>query len=162
MIAIISLGSNLGDRVKNLQFAIAKISGLPNTLITKISSVYETVPQLIAEQPDFLNAVIEIDTNFDAVELLTHLHLIESAANRERKIKNGPRTLDLDIVTTYPLSNEASEIELPHPRAHLREFVLRPWLEIDPAAKFSDFELVSDLLTKLEDQGVKKIDARLT
>jgi 2-amino-4-hydroxy-6-hydroxymethyldihydropteridine diphosphokinase len=162
MLTIISLGSNLGDRLSYLQFAVDQIAAIPETLITKISSIYETEPQLYLDQPNFLNAILEVETEIEPVKLLDKLKQIEQAANRERIIENGPRTLDLDIITSSVSVNIEPEIQLPHPRAHLRQFVLLPWLEIDPEATLGDLGKVSDLSNELGDQGVRKLnDLRL-
>jgi 2-amino-4-hydroxy-6-hydroxymethyldihydropteridine diphosphokinase len=162
MLTIISLGSNLGDRLSYLQFGVDQIAAIPETLVTKISSVYETDPQLYLDQPNFYNAILEVETELEPTQLLNLLKQIEQKADRERLIENGPRTLDLDIVTsTYPVANDV-EIQLPHPRAHLRQFVLLPWLEIDPEANLGELGEVAKLSIELGDQGVKKlIDVRL-
>lgn len=163
MIAIISLGSNLGDRQNYLQVAVDQIAALPNTLVTKVSSIYETIPQLFIDQPNFYNAILEIDTELNPVELLRHLKQIELSAKRERTVPNGPRTLDTDIIyTSAPFKNN-DELQLPHPRAQDRQFVLLPWLEIDPEATLGDLGSVAKLSNLLGDQGVIQLnDLRLT
>lgn len=162
MLNIISLGSNLGDRLSYLQLAVDHIRTLPSTFVTKISSVYETDPQHYLEQPNFLNAVIEVETDLTPGVLLKKLKEIEELANRERIIENGPRTLDLDLVVSSIGVVKNSDIELPHPRAQFRGFVLLPWLEIDPAAELNGIGAVAKLSAALEDQGVRKlIDLRL-
>lgn len=162
MLNIISLGSNLGNRLSYLQLAIDQINILPSTAVTKISSVYETEPQQYLEQPNFLNAVIEVETELSPQVFLKKLKEIEQLANRERIIENGPRTLDLDIVVSSFGAINDSDIELPHPRAQFRGFVLLPWLEIDPTAELNSLGAVSKLAATLEDQGVRKLsDLRL-
>lgn len=157
MFAIISIGSNLGNRQEYLQYAVDKISSLPNSLITKVSSIYETQPQMLLDQPLFFNAVLELETNLTPSNLLSSLKEIELGANRERTIPNGPRTLDIDIVSCDNVNLDDSELSLPHPRAHLRQFVLLPWLEIDEFATLESFGLVKDISAQLGDQGVVRI-----
>jgi 2-amino-4-hydroxy-6-hydroxymethyldihydropteridine diphosphokinase len=162
MLTIISLGSNLGDRLSYLQFAVDQIGAIPKTSVTKISSIYETKPQLYLDQPNFYNAIVEVETELEPVELLSKLKLIELAASRERIIENGPRTLDLDIIISSSLMDSDSEIQLPHPRAQFRQFVLLPWLEIDPEAILGSLGKASSLSSELGDQGVKRFnDLRL-
>lgn len=162
MLAIISIGSNLGNRQEYLQYAVDKISSLPGTSITKISSIYETQPQLLLDQPKFFNAVLELETTLTPSKLLSLLKDIEFGANRERTIPNGPRTLDIDIVSCDNVNFEDSELSLPHPRAHQRQFVLLPWLEIDQSATLGGYGLVSEISPQLGDQGVVRIpDLRL-
>lgn len=157
MIAIISIGSNLGDRYKYLQLAVDQIAALPKTIITKISSIYETAPQLKLDQPNFYNAVLEIETDLTAEKLLSSLKEIEVLAERERSIPNGPRTLDTDIIICTELEIKSAELELPHPRAHERQFVLLPWLEIDPDAVLIPKGKIAEICAALGDQGVVKV-----
>lgn len=156
MIAIISIGSNLGDRHDYLQFAVDQIAAISKTLITKVSSVYETAPQIVLNQPNFLNAIIEVESELTPLALLAELKKIEIAAKRERGIPNGPRTLDTDIIYCSESLVSTEELQLPHPRADQRQFVLLPWLEIDPNAVLGDKGSVADLSAKLGDQGVIK------
>jgi len=156
-VAYIGLGSNLGDRERYLMQALERIEKNPEITITKISSIYETYPVGITEQPLFLNMVIEIETNFSPFELLNFLQEIESEFGRRREIKWGPRTLDLDIllynqenmksdeikwgprtldldILLYNQENMKSErLIIPHPRMQERGFVLIPLHEINPA-----------------------------
>ena len=157
MIAIISIGSNLGNRQEYLQLAVDQIAAISETLITKTSSIYETLPQLMLDQPNFFNAIIEVESELTPLDLLAELKKIELAAKRERGIPNGPRTLDTDIIYCSELPVDTTELQLPHPRAHQRQFVLLPWLEIDPDAILGDLGSVADLSAKLGDQGVVKI-----
>jgi 2-amino-4-hydroxy-6-hydroxymethyldihydropteridine diphosphokinase len=154
---IISIGSNLGDRHQYLQFAVDQIAALPKSLISKISSIYETAPQTFLDQPSFFNAIIELETELEPEELLTALRRIEHLANRERKVVNGPRTLDLDIIIFGESTVENDDLQLPHPRAHLRQFVLIPWLELDAAAQLGELGLVANINAGLADQGVTKL-----
>ncbi|MFZ9283220.1 MAG: 2-amino-4-hydroxy-6-hydroxymethyldihydropteridine diphosphokinase [Candidatus Nanopelagicales bacterium] len=158
MIVIISIGSNLGNRKDYLQFAVDKISSLPKTLLTRVSSIYETLPQGFTDQPNFFNAILEIDTDLTPPELLTEIRQIELAANRERLVPNGPRTLDIDVISVGNQKITGPELEVPHPRAQLRQFVLLPWLEVDPTAQLVGLGSVKELSDALADQGVVRLD----
>lgn len=157
MQAVVSVGSNLGDKRRYLQFALDEIIKLPNTKVVKVSSIYKTVPQINLNQPTFFNAVIQIETAIEPLELLNQFHKIELLANRERKVKNGPRTLDIDIITYEDLSVKHKNLTLPHPRAQERQFVLIPWLEINPDAYLGEYGSIAILSSELADQGVIKV-----
>lgn len=147
MKAVIALGSNLGNPTENLDLALALLREA--TEVKNVSSYYITKPVGYEEQPDFLNAVCIIETELPAMELLNMLHGIEKAMGRERTIKWGPRTLDLDIVQYGSMLSSADELTLPHPRAHERKFVLEPWHEIEPDAILLTHGKIADLLSKL-------------
>lgn len=147
MKAVIALGSNLGNPTENLDLALALLREA--TEVKKVSSYYITRPVGYEEQPDFVNAVCIIETELPAMELLNMLHGIEKAMGRERTIKWGPRTLDLDIVQYGSMLSSADELTLPHPRAHERKFVLEPWREIEPDAILLTHGKIADLLSKL-------------
>lgn len=132
-VAYIGLGSNLGDRERYLMQALERIEKNPEITITKISSIYETYPVGLTEQPLFLNMVIEIETNFSPFELLNFLQEIESEFGRRREIKWGPRTLDLDILLYNQENMKSERLIIPHPRMQERGFVLIPLHEINPA-----------------------------
>ena len=147
MKAVIALGSNLGNPTENLDLALALLREA--TEVKKVSSYYITKPVGYEEQPDFVNAVCIIETELPAMELLNMLHGIEKAMGRERTIKWGPRTLDLDIVQYGSMLSSADELKLPHPRAHERKFVLEPWHEIEPDGILLTHGKIADLLSKL-------------
>lgn len=130
--AYIGLGSNIGDKEKYLVEAINKISKENNIEIKKQSSFIITKPWGYLEQEDFLNGVIEIDTILEAEELMDLLLKTEEELNRERIIKWGPRTIDLDIIMYDSVISSNEKVVLPHPRMHEREFVLKPLNEIAP------------------------------
>ena len=132
MKAVIALGSNLGEPKENLDLALALLREATN--VSNVSSYYITKPVGYEDQPDFVNAVCIIETELPAMDLLNMLHGIEKAMGRERTIKWGPRTLDLDIIQYESMLSSAEELTLPHPRAHERKFVLEPWHEIEPDA----------------------------
>lgn len=147
MRAVIALGSNLDDPKANLDLATALLREA--TEVIAISSYHSTKPVGFLDQPDFLNAVCIIESELPAIELLKLLHGIEKSMGRERNIKWGPRTIDLDLIQYGTLLSKADELQLPHPRAHERKFVLEPWLEIEPDAILLTHGKVSELLDKL-------------
>jgi 2-amino-4-hydroxy-6-hydroxymethyldihydropteridine diphosphokinase len=128
----IGLGSNLGDRRKNLMQAIEKIGRLQNTKVTKTSSIIETEPVGGPPQGKFLNACLEIQTELSARELLKNLQNIESELGRVRTVKYGPRTIDLDILLFNDKQIKDKDLTVPHPKILEREFVFAPLKEIAP------------------------------
>lgn len=147
MKAVIALGSNIGNPTENLDLALALLREA--TDVKKVSSFYVTKPVGYEDQPDFVNAVCIIETELPAMDLLNMLHGIEKAMGRERTIKWGPRTLDLDIIQYGSMLSSAEDLTLPHPRAHERKFVLEPWHEIEPDAILLTHGKIADLLSKL-------------
>ena len=147
MKVVIALGSNLGDREANLNRAEAELSEVIR--IDAISTFIETDPVGGPEQPDYLNAVLVGDCDREPEELLQLLLQIESRLGRVRDVKWGPRTLDLDLIVAGDLFIDSQELQIPHPRAHERAFVLAPWLEIDPAGYIPGKGRIADLLAGL-------------
>ena len=147
MKAVIALGSNIGDPKDNLDLAISLLREA--TDLKRVSTYFKTKPVGYEDQPDFLNAVCIAESDLPAMEFLKMLHGIEKAMGRERSIKWGPRTIDLDLIQYGDLISKAEELTLPHPRAHERRFVLEPWLEIEPDAILLTHGKISELLTKL-------------
>ncbi|MFD2417551.1 2-amino-4-hydroxy-6-hydroxymethyldihydropteridine diphosphokinase [Amycolatopsis pigmentata] len=144
--AVLSLGSNLGDR---LGFLKSVLDGLGPAVVA-VSSVYETEPWGVEDQPDFLNAVCTVDD--PARDHWAWLHAgqeLERAAGRVRERRWGPRTLDVDVVTVDGVRSDDPELLLPHPGTPTRATVLIPWLEIDPEAELPGHGLVRDLLAAL-------------
>jgi 2-amino-4-hydroxy-6-hydroxymethyldihydropteridine diphosphokinase len=134
--AVVALGSNLGNRFAALQAALDALAGTAGIRVTAASPVYETAPiGGPADAPEFLNAVVTVDTTLPAMLLLDRLHALEEQLGRKRGAPGDPRTLDLDILDFAGFRSTSSELTLPHPRAHRRAFVLQPWLDIDPAAQ---------------------------
>ena len=144
MKAVIALGSNIGDTKANLDLALKMLREA--TDVKQVSSYYSTKPVGYTDQPDFLNAVCIIESELPAMALLAMLQGIEKIMGRERTIKWGPRTIDLDIIQYGDLISKAEELTLPHPRAHERKFVLEPWHEIEPDAILLTHGKISDLL----------------
>ena len=130
----LSLGSNVGDRAKNLKDAIATLadSGVD---VRNVSSIYETEPVDLLEQPWFLNCVVEAQTKLAPLDLLHALRAIEARMGSEKIVAKGPRLIDLDILLYGDKTIDTPELQVPHPRMHLRRFVLVPLAEIAPHAR---------------------------
>ena len=144
--AVLSLGSNLGDRLAHLRAAVA---GFADVLVTA-SPVYETAPWGGVEQADFLNAVLVVDDpGTDAWGWLLRGQALEQSAGRVRDVRWGPRTLDVDVVTVDGVTSSDPELLLPHPGTPDRATVLRPWLDVDPAAVLPGRGPVATLLAAL-------------
>jgi len=125
------------------------------------SSVYKTKPVGFEDQDDFLNAVIILETEFSAEELLLKLLLIELNLGRERTIKWGPRTIDLDLIDYEKLVLNSDKLTLPHPRAYERCFVLKPWNEIDDSAEITGRGKVKQILENMDCNGVEVFPSKL-
>ena len=129
--AWVGLGANLGDAPATLAAAVAALRTLPHTELAAVSSLYRSAP-VQASGPDFANAVVRLRTALAPEELLAALQGIEQAHGRQRPYPNAPRTLDLDLLLHGTALRHAPVLTLPHPRLHLRRFVLEPLAEIDP------------------------------
>jgi 2-amino-4-hydroxy-6-hydroxymethyldihydropteridine diphosphokinase len=156
-IATLALGSNLGDRLQYLQSAIDALQALNDVAVKSISSVYETLP-IGPAQPNYFNAVCIIETNLTAEQLLSQTQKIELDMKRTREIHWGPRTLDIDILTFDDQISADPRLTLPHPGAHMRMFVLIPWLEINPGATIPGHGSIKGLTARLDGDGVTKRD----
>jgi 2-amino-4-hydroxy-6-hydroxymethyldihydropteridine diphosphokinase len=146
------LGSNLGDPAATLRAATERLAGLGAVLAA--SPVYETDPVGLEDQPAFLNAVVLLSTTLEPLDLLGRLLAIEADFHRERTIRWGPRTLDLDLLWYDGAEMDGDRLTLPHPRAHEREFVLRPLADIDPDLPMAG-STAGRLLEALPGQGVR-------
>jgi 2-amino-4-hydroxy-6-hydroxymethyldihydropteridine diphosphokinase len=129
--AYIALGANLGDPIAAVRDALARIGELPQTELTRQSSLYRSAP-VDSAGPDYINAVAQIQTHLSAPELLLHLQRLEAEAGRERPYRNAPRTLDLDLLLFGDARIESAALQVPHPRMQQRAFVLVPLAEIAP------------------------------
>ncbi|MDD6373872.1 MAG: 2-amino-4-hydroxy-6-hydroxymethyldihydropteridine diphosphokinase [Bifidobacteriaceae bacterium] len=158
---VIAMGGNIGDAAQAMRSAIVSIDGLPGTQVTGISPLYRTAPWGMEDgTPDFMNAVVQIDTTLDPGTLLTSLQLIETAHGRSRDVHWGSRPLDLDIIDIDGEVSDDPQLTLPHPRAWQRAFVLAPWLDLDPAARLHGEHggAVRDLIAAAPDcDAVRKI-----
>ena len=157
--AVLSVGSNLGDRLGTLQGCVQAIGGLPETDVLAISPVYETAPVGGPAQPDYLNAVLIAGTGLAPLDLLAATQRIEADFGRVRtegSERFGPRTLDIDIISYAEEVSDDPVLTLPHPRAHERAFVLAPWHDIDAGATLPGRGPVADLLAALGRGGVRR------
>lgn len=130
--AVIACGSNMNDPRLQLKKAERKIAGAPGVKLLAVSGLYDTKPVGMVEQPDFLNGAFLVETRLTAEELLAVLIRIELEQGRVRTVPQGPRTLDLDLIFFGDEVRDMPDLTLPHPRVHLREFVLRPMNDIVP------------------------------
>lgn len=147
MKAVIALGANIGNPKEQMDLAVAMLR--ESTEFIALSSYYTTKPVGGPEQPDYINAVCIIESELPALDLLSLLHGIEKSLGRERNEKWGPRTIDLDLIQYGNLLSKADELELPHPRAYERRFVLEPWHEIESDAILLTHGKISELLAHL-------------
>lgn len=143
---LLALGSNLGDREANLRQAIEALEcgGLH---VIRLSPIYETAPQGLTDQGWFLNMVIEAETSLDAFELLAHSERVEKSLGRERVARNGPRTIDIDILFFGTETIHDERLQIPHPRFAQRRFVLQPLADLRPEFR--------GMLSEVEDQPVR-------
>jgi 2-amino-4-hydroxy-6-hydroxymethyldihydropteridine diphosphokinase len=150
VVATVGLGANLGDPQAALAGAIASIAALEGVKLVAQSSFYRSAP-IDSSGPDYVNAVVQLQTNLIAPELLAQLQTIEQGAGRERPYRNAPRTLDLDLLLFGDASIQSKSLTVPHPRMWQRAFVLLPLAEIAPA-------LVSAaLLDSVKDQILERV-----
>ena len=147
MKAVIALGSNIGNPTEQMDLAVAMLREA--TDLKLISEYFSTKPVSDIPQPDYLNAVCIVESELPATDLLALLHGIEKTLGRERQEKWGPRTIDLDLIQYGSLLSAADELQLPHPRAHERRFVLEPWHSIEPDAILLTYGKISEILEQL-------------
>lgn len=148
--AVLSLGGNLGDRLAHLRAAVAAFGDT----VLAVSGVYETPPWGDADQPAYLNAAVLVaDRATGPSDWLARARAAEAAAGRTRdpRRRYGPRTLDVDVIAVWddtgePVLRDEAELTIPHPRAHLRAFVLRPWIDIEPHGRLPGHGWLTDLL----------------
>ncbi len=154
---VIALGANLGERLEALQSAVASLASFEGITVVAISPVFETSPVGgPPDQPDYLNAVVLARTRLSPLGLLAACQSVEAEHGRRRVVRWGPRTLDVDIVTYGDLVASGADLQLPHPRAQERPFVLAPWLAADAAATLPSPDgprPVADLLEALRDKA---------
>lgn len=155
--AYIALGANLGDPVATVRAAFAALSGLDGVRLAAASSLYRTAPVGLADQPDFINAVARVDTSLAPESLLKTLLGLEAEFGRVRQEKNGPRTLDLDLLLYENLVLDTPDLVLPHPRLHLRAFVLAPLAEIAPELAIPGRGTVAAWLPAVANQAIERL-----
>ncbi len=155
-IAYIALGANLGDAAATLRAAYGALANLTGCNLLKTSSLYHTAPIGYANQPDFINAVACIETELSPQQLLDTLLDLEARFGRVRAEKNGPRTLDLDILLYDQQEIDLPDLIIPHPRLHLRAFVLHPLAEIAPELALPGRGTVSAWLPAVATQAIRR------
>jgi len=162
MRAFVGLGSNLGEREALISQALDELAALPDTTLIRVSSLYDTEPVGVIEQPRFLNAVAMLDTELTARQLLWNLQRIEARLGRTRSQRWGPRTMDLDLLLYGDLVIEEADLRLPHPELARRAFVLVPLVELDPQLTHPASGLsVVQMLARLEHKSPVKRISRL-
>lgn len=153
----IALGSNLGDRIGNLLLARERIVS-PHVRLSRASSIYETAPREVLDQPWFLNQVVAAETTLFPRQLLARLLRIEQEMGRQRTVSKGPRVIDLDILLFGDAVVHAAGLEIPHPRMAERRFVLEPLVELAPGLRPPrSNHTVREMLTKVMDQPVRRL-----
>jgi len=157
MLAFVGLGSNLDEPRRQVERAVGELAAIPRTRLVRASAMYRSAPVGRADQPDFINAVAELDTELEPAALLRELQAIEARHGRVRSVPNAPRTLDLDVLLYGDSGFESEQLRIPHPRMHERAFVLRPLLELDAAISIPGHGAARTLLEACEDQRAEKI-----
>ena len=156
--AFVGVGANLCDAMATVRVALQALRELPDTRCIACSSLYRSAP-VEAEGPDFVNAVAELRTTLPPPALLQRLQAIEQDFGRVRSVRNAPRTLDLDLLLYGDTVMHGDELTLPHPRLHLRAFVLRPLVELDPALALPGIGPLEPWLQRAADQPIERIGA---
>lgn len=155
--AYVALGSNLGDSRQRVLDAMEELARLPQTTLRRRSALYRTPPWGVKEQPPFINAAVELDTGLSPHDLLDALLAIEQQAGRVRAERNGPRTLDLDLLHVDEVVLDEPQLTLPHPRMAERAFVLLPLRDIAPALSLPGVGTVEQQLARLDLAGCEKL-----
>ncbi len=145
----IALGANLGNPLEQLDTAVTSLDAHPAVNARAISSVYRSVPHGDIPQPDYYNAVLQVETTLNPEALLAVMRRIETDNGRERTVRWGARTLDLDMILYADWQQQTEALTLPHPRAHMREFVVKPLYDLNPALEIPPHGKVADLLNLL-------------
>ncbi|MEK7795248.1 MAG: 2-amino-4-hydroxy-6-hydroxymethyldihydropteridine diphosphokinase [Candidatus Hydrogenedentota bacterium] len=160
----LGLGSNLGERALHLRAAVRQIAGIEGVLVRAVSPVYETAPVGLTGQPVFLNAVVEIETTLEPVELLKAVKELERGLGRGSGVRWGPREIDIDILLWGERVIDVDGLRIPHPRLHERRFALAPLADIGPEVIDPESaRTVAELAAALEAQGdVVRLDIELS
>lgn len=154
--AYLGMGGNIGDPKKNILDALALLQTGEKLIVSKISSFYETAPVGYEEQDWFANIVAEVETILSPDDLLTLCNEVEQALKRERLIRWGPRTIDIDILLYEGFESHTQRLTVPHPRMTERAFVIMPLLEIAPQL-YIDGQSIQDIAQNLKDQEIRKL-----
>lgn len=158
--AVIAFGANLGDREATIASAMRALADTPDVMLVAVSPVYETPAikdvGVDREAPGYLNGVVVVDTALEPLAVLDVLQRIEHEHGRIRSERWGDRTLDLDLIDVAGLVSSDERLELPHPRAWQRAFVLQPWLDVEPGAVLAGRGAVADLRAHAHDEVVRR------
>jgi 2-amino-4-hydroxy-6-hydroxymethyldihydropteridine diphosphokinase len=162
--AYVALGSNLADPIAQVEQAMLALEQIANTRVIKKSSLYQTAPigytpLDLAKVPDFINAVVLLETDLSPLALLQALFAIENNAGRVRPYLNAPRVIDCDLLLYANVSLNTAQLTLPHPRMHSRGFVLLPLFEIAPHLSIENHGKIEYLINPQLLTGIKKLDA---
>ncbi|NCN88045.1 MAG: 2-amino-4-hydroxy-6-hydroxymethyldihydropteridine diphosphokinase [Gallionella sp.] len=155
--AFIALGSNLDDPAAQVNSAMTALEALPLTRVLKCSSLYRSAPVGYLDQPDFINAVVQVETELAPHALLDAMLVLEQARGRTREFANAPRTLDLDLLLYDDRVLHEHGLTLPHPQMHRRAFVLQPLLEIAPECVIPCVGSAADAAKRCIDQQLEKL-----
>ncbi len=156
-LAYVALGSNLGDSRQQVLDAMQLLGDLPGTRLLRRSALYRTPPWGVLDQPYFVNAAVALDTRLSPRQLLHELLAIERGAGRVRGERNGPRTLDLDLLHVDGEHFEDTRLTLPHPRMHQRAFVLLPLNDVAPNLCLPGLGSVAGLLARIDSAGCERL-----
>lgn len=156
--AFVGVGANLGDAAAQVRAAIGALAALPGTRLVAASSLYRTAPLGYADQPDFVNAAVLLETALAPRALLEALQAVEARSGRARSFKDAPRVLDLDLLLYGGEVLQEPDLVVPHPRLHSRAFALAPVVEIDPDAAIPGRGPAKEWLARCADQRVERIE----
>ena len=151
--AFLGLGSNLGERLENLQRAVELLNGEPGVTVVASSRIWESDPVGGPPQPEFLNAVVRIETTLAPLDILAACRRVEAALGRVRGVRWGPRTIDIDVLLFGRQAVDDDDLTVPHPRMTERAFVVLPLLELDPDAELPGGSRLVDV--RLGDAGAR-------
>lgn len=154
---VLSLGTNIGDRKNNLLSAVKSLELIPETKVLDCSSIYETEPVGYAQQDDFYNIALLLESKFEPNEMLGICMGLEAGFNRVREFKNGPRILDVDVIFCEDKKINTKNLTVPHPRYFERRFVLEPMLELFPDDEFFGIDF-KKFIDKIDGQNVRVAD----
>ena len=155
--AFVALGANLAEPAVQVRAALGSLAQLPECRVLRSSSLYRTAPVGIHGQPDFINAVAALETTLAPHALLTELFAVEARFGRRRDYRHAPRTLDLDLLLYDDQTIDTPELRVPHPRMHLRAFVLAPLLEIAPECRIPGRGSAAAWLPAVSMQRIEKL-----
>ena len=159
-LAYVALGANLADPVAQVRAALKALARLPQSRLLRASSLYRSAPVGIRGQPDFINAVAAIETALTPQAMLTALFEVEAQFGRRRDFHHAPRTLDLDLLLVDGQIIDTPQLQLPHPRMHLRAFVIAPLIEIAPYCQIPGRGHAAAWLPAVSMQPIERLDSQ--